>query len=204
MSRRSTLRPVSVAGAAQASLLLVTFVVVSGTLYGELFAGIIWGCTAFVLWRYGVVRMVLLTHLRAGTVQARAGQTTDALKSFARSAQAWEGRKWLDDLRGILLGSAATWPFRHLSRYNQAWCLAQLGHVQEARVVLEALLQEQPRMQVAADLLGALQPDEAPPEDPEPTDDWEALLHEDAFAEDALGDPLQDEPTLDPRGPDAG
>ncbi len=206
MSQRSSLRPVSVAGAAQALLLLGLFVLVSGTVLGELFAGIIAGCAAFLVWRFGLVRVVLLRHLRKGTRQAQAGLYSSALKSFALSAQAWEGRRWLDSGRGVLLGSAARWPFRALSRYNQAWCLAKLGHLAEAQVVLQSLVRDQPKMGVAEQLLSSLGP---APEAAAVPEAWPALDTDPAwtelFGEDVFEDePMHDEPTLDPQGPDAG
>lgn len=210
MSRRASLRPVSLSGAVQACLLLLSLVLVSGTVAGELFSGIVVGCLAFIAWRFGVVRAVFLFHLRKGARQARAGLYTAALKSFALSAQAWERWRWIDNGRGLLLGSAARWPFRSLSRYNEAWCLAQLGHAPEARAALGALLTEQPEMHVARDLLASLSPVEpcqGPPvegPDPwlEPTGDgaWDDLL-----ASAGPGDaPVHDEPTLDPQGPEVG
>lgn len=186
--------------------LLALMVLVAGTVLGELFSGIIAGCAAFVAWRFGVVRGVLLHHLRTGTKAAREGRYADALKSYALSAQAWERRRWLDAGRGVVLGSAARWPFRALSRYNEAWCLARLGHLQEAQVVLEALLRDQPRMVVAQELLSSLSPSRetvAVPDtwtalDADPS--WSAFLEEDEASREAF----HDEPTLDPRGPDPG
>lgn len=206
MSHRSSLRPVSVAGAVQAALLLGLLVLVSGSVLGDLFSGIIAGCGAFLGWRFGIVRGVLLHHLRTGARKARAGLYADALKSFALSAEAWERRRWLDGARGILLGSAARWPFRALSRYNEAWCLARLGHLAAAEVVLEGLLRDQPRMAVAKELLASLTP--SAPAKPVP-DGWAALGAEPGWSalleEECDADPsVHDEPTLAPRDPGLG
>lgn len=190
MSRRATQRPVSLAGGLQATLLFALFVLLAGALVGELIRGLLIGSTAFLVWRFGVVRQLLCFHLRDGMALARAARHEDALKAFARSAEAWQSRPRIDDLRGILLGSASRWPFRHLSRYNEAWCMVKLGHEAEARVALDALLREQPEMRIARELRASL--------DPVPASAAQAAA---AQADEAdWQDLLQDEPTLDPRG----
>ena len=189
MRGRSTLKPVSLRGAVQALVLLATLVLIAGTIVGELTRGLLVGSIAFLLLRYGLVRQVLCHDLRNGMALARSARHVEALKAFARSAEVWEGRRWLDDFRGLLLGSASRWPFRHLSRYNEAWCLTRLGHHAEARAVLRSLLHEQPGMDVATDLLRSLDAEDDPDEpdalEPNPGD-WQDLL--------------QDEPTIDPGG----
>lgn len=188
MSRRATQRPVSLKGGLQASLLLALLVLLAGTLLGELISGLLLGSLVFLAWRFGFVRQVLCHHLRNGMALAKAARHEDAMKAFARSAEAWQGRAWLDDLRGLLLGSASRWPFRHLSRYNEAWCMVKLGHEAEARVALDALLREQPGMRIARELRASLDPLPVAPPSPEAVQeesDWQDLL--------------QDEPTLDPR-----
>ena len=193
MSRRAAQRPVSVIGGIQALLLFSLFVLLAGALVGELTRGVLIGSMAFLVWRFGVVRQLLCYQLRDGMALARAGRFEEALKAFARSAQAWEERKRMDDLRGILLGSASRWPFRHLSRYNEAWCMARLDHEPEARVALDALLREQPKMRIAQELRASLDPAPAATPTGEPA-------RKDPAAEDDWSDLLQDEPTLDPRG----
>ena len=201
MSRRSTQRPVSLIGGAQALLLFSLFVLLAGAIIGELTRGVLIGSMAFLVWRFGVVRQLLCYQLRDGMTLARAARHEEALKAFARSAQAWEERKRVDDLRGILLGSASRWPFRHLSRYNEAWCMARLGHDNEARVALDALLREQPGMRVAQELRASLDP--APQQAPDVGADGSASGGE-PTAEEDWRDLLQDEPTLDPRGAPEG
>lgn len=189
MASGSARRPTSMAGALQATALFGSCVLLASLVIGELIQGLLVGSMAFLIWRYGVVRQVLCHHLRQGSILARAGRHQDALKAFGRSATVWEGRRGIDDLRGILLGSASRWPFRHLSRYNAAWCMARLGHADQARAAVQALLVEAPTMTPALELLHSLDPAAAAAAalsaDTRPADDWQDLLH--------------DEPSLEPR-----
>lgn len=146
MSRRTDRRR---GGVLQAVGTFSAFLLLGVLVIGELFGGLMLGGTAFVVFRAGLVRGVLLRQHRRGLLLANTGDHEGARVAFVKSEAAWSRRPWLDRWRGPLLASAGRWGFADQARYNQALCLHRLGRSQEAAVVLDALLERCPAMGMA-------------------------------------------------------
>ena len=146
MSRRTDRRR---GGVLQAVGTFGAFILLGVLVIGELFQGVMLGATAFVAFRAGLVRGVLLRDHRRGLLLAERGEHEAALTAFASSELAWRRRAWLDRWRGPLLASAGRWGFADQARYNQALCLHSLGRSQDAARVLSSLLEQCPDMSMA-------------------------------------------------------
>jgi len=176
MSRRSDRRSDRRKGASlQAAATFATFMVLGVLVLGEVFHGVMAGGIAFVVFRTGVVRGVLLADHRRGLRLAENDHHAKALEAFERSEAAWNRRQWLDRWRGPLLASAGRWGFADQARYNKALCLHSLDRGAEAQVVLQALLERCPNMGMARALAEHI---EAGRPKPPENNRWEDLLND--------------------------
>ena len=146
MSRRTDRRR---GGVLQAVGTFSAFLLLGILSIGEVFQGLMLGGTAFVVFRAGLVRGVLLRDHRRGLVLAEQGDHGSALDAFIQSEAAWSRRAWLDRWRGPLLASAGRWGFADQARYNQALCMHSLGRSQDAARVLSRVLEQCPDMSMA-------------------------------------------------------
>lgn len=119
---------------------------------GRVIEGAIIGFGTFLIYRIGVVRMILCRNHRAGIGLSRDGDFAGALHAFTRSEADWTRLAWLDARRGWLLGSSARWSFHAQALYNQAYCLSQMGHIPQALAVLEETIRRYPDMRLARQL----------------------------------------------------
>ena len=156
MSRAPTSRPTAWKGLAQALVLYVFICVLAASLAGELLHGVMLGSMSFLVYRFVVVRELITRHHRRGVLRSKDERWEEALVAFRESFRFWDRKRWLDDARGLLLASTATYPFRVLALYNEAWVLYRLGRPEEAGVVLDAVEQEVPNMVAARRLRRAL------------------------------------------------
>ncbi len=140
----------------QAMLPPALFALGGWQLHGGLVEGAALGVLGWLAVRLGPVRIFLLADHRVGVAASRTEDWEEALEAFEASERAWRGRGMLDRRRALLLGSSGPWPYLGLARYNQAACLTRLGRSEEARARLVSLLQQQPGMTPARELLSAL------------------------------------------------
>ena len=132
MSRAPTSRPTAWKGLAQALVLYVFICVLAASLAGELLHGVMLGSMSFLVYRFVVVRELITRHHRRGVLRSKDERWEEALVAFRESFRFWDRKRWLDDARGLLLASTATYPFRVLALYNEAWVLYRLGRPEEA------------------------------------------------------------------------
>lgn len=170
MTGPRALAPTSPLRAAQVSLVWGTCGILGGLAIAPAPLGVGLGLGAFLAWRLGVVRRVVLRHHHAGMAALRAGEPARAAAAFARSAAYFEARPWLDAGRGLLLGSAARWSYAHAGRSNEATSRALCGDVDAARRLATAVLAADPSMRPARALLDQLGAE------PAFSQDWGGLL----------------------------
>ena len=152
----STVRPASRLGSVL-TLVPLTLVIAALWLAGLGSGGaVLVGSALYLLYRYVVVRRVLLRDHRRGVIELRAGRFEAGLEAFVRSEQVWAKRPRLDRYRALLLGSAAAHGFHLLARYNQAYALSRLGEGEEAIARLDEVLERAPDMLVARELRDVL------------------------------------------------
>lgn len=157
MASQSTVtRPMSLLGA------LLTFVPLGVTIGAWTLTGLplrhatMAGAATYLVYRWVVVRRVILAEHRRGILAMRAGRFEEGLEAF-RASEAWFDRhRTLDRYRALLLGSASRHPFRILARYNQGYALSRLGRGEEALERLDAVLEEAPDMNMARELRDVL------------------------------------------------
>jgi len=114
------------------------------------------GAWGFVLYRIFVVRFGLCRDHRRGVIALKRGKFHDGLAAFERSEAKWAARPTLDRFRAVLLGSATPWRFHTLARYNRAYALSRLGRGEDSLELLNAVLDEDPTMTMAAELRDVL------------------------------------------------
>ncbi|MEL6345181.1 MAG: tetratricopeptide repeat protein [Myxococcota bacterium] len=157
MDQTRTLRIGSTRGTLQTLGLMTAFCLMAIVLTGgRIVDGAILGGGLFLIYRIGVVRMILCRHHRDGVGRSRDGDFPGALEAFRRSEADWQTRGWLDQRRGWLLGSASRWPFHALALYNQGFCLARMGQPAQAAAVLDDALHRYPDMRLARQLREAM------------------------------------------------
>lgn len=156
MAKTSTIRPVSLGGS------LLTLVPLAGLVGLGLLAGlpprdaVLTAALLFLLYRWVLVRRVLLSDHRAGILAMRAGRFEDGLRAFEKSEAFFARHRWLDRWRAPVLGSASAWGFEVLARYNQAYALSRLGRGEEALEAASALLEAHPGVVPAQELRDVL------------------------------------------------
>jgi hypothetical protein len=161
------LRPISWGGALQTLLGMGVFVGGGHFLVGPPW-GIVVGATCYLFYRSLVVRGLFCRDHVAGIHALARGEVKVAAEYFAASERVWRGRRLVDRWRAFLLGSAGPYDFLTLARYNRAFCLARLRRRDEALVILEALLAEDPDNGLAFTLRDLLLAGEPAEEDGEP------------------------------------
>ncbi|MEZ4338121.1 MAG: tetratricopeptide repeat protein [Sandaracinaceae bacterium] len=155
-SKSTIVRPMSALGA------LVTMIPLGLTVGAFALSGLdlrhamMAGAGTYLLYRWVVVRRVILAEHRRGILAMRAGRFEEGLEAFRASERWFERHPTLDRFRALLLGSASRHPFRILARYNQGYALSRLGRGEEALERLEEVLREHPDMAMASELRDVL------------------------------------------------
>ena len=160
-------------GTLQAFGLMSMFCLISIAVTGFVLEGAFLGAGLFLVYRLGVVRMLLTRHHRDGIGLSRDGNYTDALAAFQRSEVFWQQYAWLDARRGWMMGASVPWPFASLAVYNQGYCHHKLGDDEAAIAILNEALIRWPGLGPARELLGGLlSRPKLPPAD------WSGLIEE--------------------------
>ena len=160
-------------GTAQAFGLMLAFSLLGIVFTSLVIEGALIGAGLFLVYRLGVVRMVLTRHHRVGIGLSRDGDMAGALAAFQRSQVFWEQYAWLDKRRGWLMGASISWPFAALAAYNQGYCHHQMGDNEAAISILDEALIRWPGLGPARELKGALL---SQPKLPEVN--WDGLLED--------------------------
>lgn len=157
----------------QAFGLMLAFCLLSIAATRLVIEGAVLGAGLFLVYRLGVVRMLLTRHHRVGIGLSRDGDFAASLAAFQRSEAFWHQHAWLDRRRGWLMGASVPWPFAALAVYNQGYCHHKLGDNAAAIAVLDEALVRWPGLGPARELKGALLSQPRLPEA-----DWSGLLEE--------------------------
>ena len=163
----------SARGTLQSFALMLVFCLLGVAATSLVIEGALVGTGVFLIYRLGVVRLILTRHHRTGIGLSRDGDYRKALVAFQRSEAFWTEYAWLDRRRGWLMGASVPWPFAALAIYNQGYCLQKLGDDDAAIAVLDEALIRWPGLGPARELKGALL---SRPKLPEA--DWSGLIEE--------------------------
>ncbi|MFT5679947.1 MAG: hypothetical protein ACI8RZ_000852 [Myxococcota bacterium] len=159
---------------AQAFGLMLVFCLLGIAFTERVIEGALLGAGLFLVYRLGVVRMVLTRHHRVGIGLSRDGDFAGSLAAFQRSETFWQDNAWLDRRRGWLMGASVPWPFAALAAYNQGYCHHQLGDDAAAIAVLDEALICWPGLDPARELKGGLMSQQVKL----PEADWSGLLED--------------------------
>jgi tetratricopeptide (TPR) repeat protein len=160
-------------GTAQVFGLMLAFGLLGIAITGLVIEGALLGAGLFLVYRLGIVRMVLTRHHRVGIGLSRDGDLAGSLAAFQRSEAFWRQYAWLDRRRGWLMGASVPWPFAALAVYNQAYCHHKMGDDDAALAILDEALIRWPGLAPARELKGALLRQPKLPEA-----DWSGLIEE--------------------------
>lgn len=152
---------------------MLAFCLVSIAFTSLVIEGALIGAGLFLVYRLGVVRMVLTRHHRVGIGLSRDGDFAGALAAFQKSEAFWQQHAWLDKRRGWLMGASVPWPFAALAAYNQGYCRHRMGDNEAAIAILDEALIRWPKLGPARELKGALL---SQPKLPEA--DWSGLMED--------------------------
>jgi hypothetical protein len=118
---------------------LVPLVALATLAVGRPYLGILIGCALFLTYRLVIVPWTFLAAHRRGVREVRARRIEWALEAFRDSESFFRAHPWLDRGRWFFLASGLPISYQALARYNQVYCLAELGRKSEAHTVLESL-----------------------------------------------------------------
>ena len=118
---------------------LVPLVAIATLILGRPYLGILIGCALFLTYRLVVVPWTFLAAHRRGVREVRARRIEWALEAFRDSEGFFRAHPWLDRWRWFFLASGLPISYQALARYNQVYCLAELGRKSEAEALLASL-----------------------------------------------------------------
>ena len=118
---------------------LVPLVAIATLVAGRPYFGILIGCALFLAYRLVIVPWTFLAAHRRGVREVRARRIEWALEAFRDSETFFRAHPWLDRGRWFFLASGLPISYRALARYNQVYCLAELGRKSEAEALLASL-----------------------------------------------------------------
>jgi hypothetical protein len=118
---------------------LVPLVAIATILVGRPYLGILIGCALFLTYRLVIVPWTFLAAHRRGVREVRARRIEWALEAFRDSESFFRAHPWLDRWRWFFLASGLPISYQALARYDQVYCLAELGRKTEAVALLASL-----------------------------------------------------------------
>ncbi len=118
---------------------LVPLVAIATLVLGKPYLGILIGCALFLTYRLVVVPWTILAAHRRGVREVRARRIEWALEAFRDSEAFFRAHPWLDRWRWFFLASGLPISYATLARYDQVYCLAELGRKSEALALLALL-----------------------------------------------------------------
>ncbi len=146
MSKMPVVTQVSIIGSVPQ--LTVLFLLIGG--------GFLWAGT-FGAWSGGVLYFVLRFSLRELPHAHRKGirfvnreQFKEAAQCFLDSYEFFEKRRWLDRYRSILMLCPSRISYREMALANSAFCYAQTGDGENARLYYEKCLEHFPDSRLAS------------------------------------------------------
>jgi hypothetical protein len=118
---------------------LVPLVAIAVLVVEQAYLGILIGCAVFLTYRLVIVPWTFLAAHRRGVREVRARRIEWALEAFRDSESFFRAHPWLDRWRWFFLASGLPISYTALARYDQVYCLAELGRKSEAQALLASL-----------------------------------------------------------------
>ena len=118
---------------------LVPLVAIAMLVVGRPYLGILIGCALFLTYPLVIVPWTFLAAHRRGVREVRARRIEWALEAFRDSESFFRAHPWLDRGRWFFFASGLPISYQALARYDQVYCLAELGRKSEAEALLASL-----------------------------------------------------------------
>jgi len=119
------------------------------------FVGIAVGAACYVLF-YKLSRRLLVNDHLQGIALVRRGDFGDAVSHFEASYAFLSDHPWVDQWRGVILGSASSLPYREAALCNAGFCCSQIGEGERAMGCYERALEEFPDSVLAINALNMM------------------------------------------------
>lgn len=128
---------------------------------------LILGCGVYLAYSIGSRQFIASAH-RTGIRLSRRGKFQAAIPQYERSYQFFTRHEWIDRFRSLVLMSPSATSYREMALVNIAFCHAQLGNAELAKLYYQKTLEKFPGSLMATTSLKMI--DTFQKEKPEPED----------------------------------